>query len=420
MKKIFSKKYLFRNCLLITAILSVAVHFIGERNIGNWIFGFSQLSFGLILVTAFGTAIALGLKDDKIKWLYPILSAMFIYLLPPLLSIDQIGFGYFMYYLVFGALLFFAASLITALLGVIIGSAIAWVRRKRKKFQIIKTITQIREHITAAKRDGKSIGFVPTMGALHEGHLSLIRKSAAENDITVVSIFVNPTQFAANEDLDKYPRTLERDCELSKNTGATVIFAPTIEEMYGRRTESSAPTHCTYVDVESLTQGLCGKSRSTHFRGVTTVVAKLFNIVSPDRAYFGQKDAQQLAVITKMAADLNMPVKIIPCETVREPDGLAMSSRNAYLSPAEREQAIVLYQSLTAAKELISAGERNAATVKGKIISILNSKNLAIIDYVEIVDFETFCEAETIVPPTLIALAVKFGNTRLIDNVIIL
>ncbi|MCL2837529.1 MAG: pantoate--beta-alanine ligase [Oscillospiraceae bacterium] len=278
--------------------------------------------------------------------------------------------------------------------------------------KIITTIKEMHEYSADCRRNGKSIGFVPTMGALHEGHLSLIRASDAENDITIVSIFVNPTQFGANEDLDKYPRTLDRDTELSAESGADVIFAPTAAEMYGAN-------YATYINVESLTQGLCGKSRPTHFRGVTTVVAKLFNIVSPRRAYFGQKDAQQLAVISKMVADLNMSVEIIPCPIVRELDGLAMSSRNMYLTPAEREQATILYEALTAAQILITAGETDAAIIKEKIASILNTKNLATIDYVEIVDFATFHEIETIKPPTLIALAVKFGNTRLIDNLII-
>ena len=276
----------------------------------------------------------------------------------------------------------------------------------------ITTIAEMHQHSTALRAGGKSVGFVPTMGALHDGHLSLIRESAANNDVTVVSIFVNPTQFGANEDLDKYPRTLERDTELSRSAGADIIFAPSADEMY-------PPNSATFVNVESLTQGLCGKSRPTHFRGVTTVVAKLFNIVQPHRAYFGQKDAQQLAVISKMVADLNIPTEIIPCPIVRENDGLAMSSRNVYLSPAEREQATILYEALTAAQTLIAEGERNAEAVKERLTSILNTANLGIIDYVEIVDFHTLQPTATIKPPTLIALAVKFGNTRLIDNVII-
>ena len=276
----------------------------------------------------------------------------------------------------------------------------------------ITTIQEMKSHVRTMLADGKSIGFVPTMGALHEGHLSLILKSVAECDVTVVSIFVNPTQFAPNEDLDKYPRSLEQDTKLAENAGADVIFAPNANEMYGEE-------YSTYVDEKSLTQGLCGKSRPTHFRGVTTVVAKLFNIVSPARAYFGQKDAQQLAVIAKMTYDLNMSVEIIPCPIVREPDGLAMSSRNVYLSADDRKQAIILYQSLTEAKELIKSGETSAHTVKEKITSMLSSKNSAIIDYVEIVDFGTLKPMEIIASPTLIALAVKFGNTRLIDNIIV-
>ena len=279
--------------------------------------------------------------------------------------------------------------------------------------KIITTITEMKSYSAEYRRLGKSIGFIPTMGALHDGHLSLIRESANNNDITIVSIFVNPTQFAVNEDLDKYPRTLERDTELSKLAGADVIFAPTANEMYGS-------DYATYVEVGgSLTGGLCGKSRPTHFRGVTTVVAKLFNIVSPDKAYFGQKDAQQLAIITKMVGNLNMNIEIVPCETVRENDGLAMSSRNVYLTSEERKQATALFEALQTAKSIISDGETNATTIKNKISSTLNSKNLATIDYIEIVDFETFRETETIKSPTLIALAVKFGNTRLIDNIII-
>jgi len=279
---------------------------------------------------------------------------------------------------------------------------------------IITTIKEMQQYSAEQRRNEKSIGFVPTMGALHDGHLSLIRASATDNDITVVSIFVNPTQFAAHEDLDKYPRTLEQDVELSEKAGANIIFAPTADEMY------PAPNNATFVEVSgSLTQGLCGKSRPTHFRGVTTIVAKLFNIVSPDKAYFGQKDAQQLAVITKIVRDLNMSVEIIPCEIVRESDGLAMSSRNVYLSPDERKQATILYEALIAAKTMISAGENNISTIKNKLSSILNSKNLATIDYIEIVDFNTLCQIDSISPQTLIALAVKFGNTRLIDNVII-
>jgi len=278
--------------------------------------------------------------------------------------------------------------------------------------KIITTIEEMQSYSAELRANGKFVGFVPTMGALHDGHLSLIRESAANNDVTVVSIFVNPTQFGANEDLDKYPRTLERDTELSRSAGADIIFAPSADEMY-------PPNSATFVNVESLTQGLCGKSRPTHFRGVTTVVAKLFNIVQPHRAYFGQKDAQQLAVISKMVADLNIPTEIIPCPIVRENDGLAMSSRNVYLSPAEREQATILYEALTAAQTLIAEGERNAEAVKERLTSILNTANLGIIDYVEIVDFHTLQPTATIKPPTLIALAVKFGNTRLIDNVII-
>jgi len=307
--------------------------------------------------------------------------------------------------------------------------------------KIITTIEEMQSYSSELRANGKSVGFVPTMGALHDGHLSLIRESATNNDITIVSIFVNPTQFAANEDLDKYPRTLERDAELSRANGADIIFAPSADEMYPKSLyvgdgvldvpfntactcsdsgrPMTAPTSCTYVEVHGLTQGLCGKSRPTHFRGVTTVVAKLFNIVQPRRAYFGQKDAQQLAVISKMVADLNIPVEIIPCPIVRESDGLAMSSRNVYLSPAEREQASTLYEALTEAETLIKSGERSAEAVKERLTSILNTANLGIIDYVEIVDFHTLQPIATIKPPTLIALAVKFGNTRLIDNVLI-
>ncbi len=275
-----------------------------------------------------------------------------------------------------------------------------------------KSIQIIREQIKTWREQGYSIGFVPTMGYLHDGHKSLIEKSAGENDKTVVSIFVNPTQFSANEDLSTYPRDFEKDSITCQQAGADLIFNPDPAEIYPEG-------FCSYVDMTKVTGELCGRSRPDHFRGVCTVVAKLFNIVSPDQAYFGQKDAQQLAVIKRMVKDLNFNINIVGCPIVRENDGLAMSSRNTYLNPEERQQAPVLYQALTAAQKAILQGERDAATVKALIIDKISTMPLCEIDYVEIVDSDDIELIEKIEGNTLIALAVRIGTTRLIDNIII-
>ncbi len=275
--------------------------------------------------------------------------------------------------------------------------------------QIVTNIEELRSIVKWWRGEGHSVGLVPTMGYLHEGHKSLIVKAVSENDRVVVSDFVNPTQFGVNEDLSSYPRDLNRDAALCEEVGADVIFHPEPEEMY-------FPDNCTFVDMDRLTKGLCGKTRPTHFRGVCTVVSKLFNIVTPDRAYFGQKDAQQLAVIRRMVRDMNFGITIVGCPIVREEDGLAMSSRNTYLNPKERKAALILHESLTLGEELIRAGEKDAVKVKNAIVKHMKTEPLARIDYVEIVDRETLEPAETIEGPILAATAVYIGKTRLIDN----
>ena len=276
----------------------------------------------------------------------------------------------------------------------------------------IDTIAGVRSALEEARSRGATVGLVPTMGALHQGHLSLIRKARSENDLVVVSIFVNPTQFRAGEDLETYPRDLKRDLQLARSAGADLVFSPPVREMYPKGFSS-------WVEVEGLTQGLCAASRPGHFRGVCTVVAKLFNICRPDRAYFGEKDAQQLAVIKKMVRDLDMAVEVVPCPTVREPDGLALSSRNVRLSPEERVQAPVLYRALSAALTLVENGEREAGRLKDEICAVLAEADLAKIDYVEAVDADGLVPLDVLAGPCLIALAVWFGDTRLIDNLTI-
>jgi pantoate--beta-alanine ligase len=265
-------------------------------------------------------------------------------------------------------------------------------------------ITEIKEYLRKQQSGGARIGLVPTMGYLHEGHLSLIRRAVRENDITVVSIFVNPIQFGPNEDLAKYPRDLEKDLKLIQETGAAVVFIPSTDEMYGADFQ-------TYIRVEKITKTLCGASRPGHFQGVTTVVSKLFHIVRPDQAYFGQKDVQQALVIKKMVQE------IVVCPIVREVDGLAMSSRNVFLNVEERQQAVVLYQALRAAQNLIRQKETDAQIVKKYIAEMIHSKPLANIDYIAIVSVESLQDIHNISSAVLIALAVKFGNTRLIDNI---
>ena len=277
---------------------------------------------------------------------------------------------------------------------------------------IVKTIEEVREQVRAWRREGLTVGLVPTMGYLHEGHQSLIARSVAENDRTVVSDFVNPIQFGPTEDLATYPRDLAHDAELCEKTGADLIFNPEPEEMY-------APDFCTYVDMDHLTKGLCGASRPIHFRGVCTVVSKLFHIVQPDRAYFGQKDAQQLAVIRRMVRDLNMPLEIIGCPIIREEDGLAKSSRNTYLSAEERQAALCLSRGLNKGKAAIEAGETDAAKVKAIITAEIEAEPLSRIDYVEIVDWNNLEPVASTEGSILTAIAVYIGKTRLIDNFII-
>ncbi|MDR0983964.1 MAG: pantoate--beta-alanine ligase [Ruminococcus sp.] len=278
--------------------------------------------------------------------------------------------------------------------------------------QTIKNIKELKAQIKFWKQNGNSIGFVPTMGYLHEGHQSLIRRSVEENSKTIVSIFVNPTQFAPTEDLDKYPRNLAGDIELCEKTGADVIFTPENAEMY-------AEDFSAFVDMSGLTEELCGKSRPTHFRGVCTVVNKLFNIVTPDKAYFGQKDAQQLAVIKRMVRDLNMNVEIVGCPIIRESDGLAKSSRNVYLSPEERKAALVLSRAIFAGEKLLRAGERNPETIITEMKKIIDSESLARIDYIEVVDGDSIEKIDTIKNGNILtAIAVFIGKTRLIDNFI--
>ncbi len=278
--------------------------------------------------------------------------------------------------------------------------------------QAVTTVAEVREQVRAWKREGLTVGLVPTMGYLHEGHKSLIVRAAAENDRVVVSDFVNPTQFGPNEDLESYPRDFERDCALCEEAGAALVFHPEPSEMY-------APNACTYVNMDSLTHELCGLTRPIHFRGVCTVVSKLFNIVTPDRAYFGQKDAQQLAVVRRMVRDLNFGVEVVGCPIVREADGLAKSSRNTYLSDEERTAALCLSRAVFAGQKLVEAGERDAETVLRAMRAIIDAEPLAKIDYVKMVDFEQIEQIEKIEDASVLcAMAVYVGKTRLIDNFI--
>ena len=275
--------------------------------------------------------------------------------------------------------------------------------------KIVQTVEEVRAEIKKWRKENLTVGLVPTMGYLHEGHKSLIDRAVAENDRVVVSVFVNPMQFGPSEDLESYPRDLERDAALCEDAGANLIFHPEPENMYSSDFSS-------FIDMNTLTGGLCGKTRPTHFRGVCTVVGKLFHIVEPDKAYFGQKDAQQLAVIRHMVKDLNFNLEVVGCPIIREEDGLAKSSRNTYLNKEERQAALVLSRSLDAAKVQIEGGERNAATLKANICSIIEAEPLARIDYVEFVDWNTLEPVETLDGPVLNAIAVYIGKTRLIDN----
>ena len=275
--------------------------------------------------------------------------------------------------------------------------------------RVVKSVKEVRDAVKEWKSQGLSVGFVPTMGYLHEGHESLIKKAVKDNDRVVVSIFVNPMQFGPTEDLDKYPRDLERDYKLCENAGANLIFHPEKEEMYFEDFSS-------YVDINGLSDELCGKSRPIHFRGVCTVVTKLFNIVNPDRAYFGEKDAQQLAIIRRFVRDLNIDIEIIGCPIIREEDGLAKSSRNTYLSKEERQAALILSQSLNLAKDAINSGEGNSSVVIDIISNSIKKEPLAKIDYIEVVDSLSMKPVKTIEKSVLVAIAVYIGKTRLIDN----
>lgn len=277
--------------------------------------------------------------------------------------------------------------------------------------KIAVTVKETREQVDEWRRQGLSVGLVPTMGYLHEGHKSLITRAVSENDRVVVSVFVNPMQFGPSEDLESYPRDMDRDAALCEEAGAALIFHPEPSEMYHNGFSS-------YVDMDTLTGGLCGKSRPVHFRGVCTVVAKLFNIVVPDRAYFGQKDAQQLAVIRHMADDLSYGIEIKGCPIVREADGLARSSRNTYLGKEERQAALVLNKALSEGKKLIESGERDAVKIKDTVTGIINSEPMARIDYVEAVNWDSLEPVTDINGPVLVAVAVFIGKTRLIDNFI--
>ena len=275
--------------------------------------------------------------------------------------------------------------------------------------KIVKTISEIRDIVKEWRKAGYSIGLAPTMGYLHAGHGSLIEQSVKNNDKTVVSVFVNPTQFGPNEDLEKYPRDIKRDSELVASLGGDIIFNPEPEEMYKKN-------NATTIKVEGLSQKLCGITRPIHFAGVCQVVLKLFNIVTPDNAYFGLKDFQQYVIINKMVDDLNFPVKINPCAIVREESGLALSSRNVYLTDDERKSALSLNQSLNYAKSLISSGEKRASFIIDEITKIINNVPYSKIDYVKIVDIDTLDDINTVEKRYAVLLAVYIGKTRLIDN----
>ena len=278
--------------------------------------------------------------------------------------------------------------------------------------EVIKTISSVRGLVEAARRQGKTIGLVPTMGALHIGHVSLIEAAVKQTDFVVVSIFVNPTQFCPGEDLAEYPRPLDADCEICRKAGADVVFAPTTDQMYPAE-------NLTWVTVEKLTEPLCGQFRPGHFRGVTTVCTKLFNIVGPDVAFFGQKDAQQAIVIKRMVADLNMPLEIVICPTIREPDGLAVSSRNQYLNPEQRKDATYVYKSLQKCQEMIDAGVTDTQKILTEMRRVLQQVPSIEIEYVSIVDVGALQDIDKIAGKILAAVAVNIGPARLIDNILV-
>jgi pantoate--beta-alanine ligase len=275
---------------------------------------------------------------------------------------------------------------------------------------VAATVAEVRAAVAAARRSDRTVGLVPTMGALHEGHLSLIRAARAETSFVVVSIFVNPTQFGPHEDLTRYPRPLKKDLELCAREGVDLAYVPTVETVY-------PPGFRTFVEVTGLQDVLEGASRPGHFRGVATVVLKLFLTVGPDRAYFGQKDAQQVCVVRRMIDDLNVPVELRVCPTVRDADGLALSSRNQYLEASQRRQAVVLPQALERARRLVNDGERNAAALQAAMRGVIAKAPDAVVDYVAVVDAGTLTPLEQLRGDVLLALAVKFGTTRLIDNI---
>ena len=280
-----------------------------------------------------------------------------------------------------------------------------------RTMKIAYTVEDVKSQVRQWKKEGLTVGLVPTMGYLHEGHESLIKRAVAENDRVVVSVFLNPTQFAPNEDLASYPRDFEADTKLCEGAGAALVFHPEPSEMY-------AEDACTFVDMTAVTKELCGKSRPIHFRGVCTVVNKLMNISMADRAYFGQKDAQQLAVIRRMVRDLNMNVEVVGCPIIREADGLAKSSRNTYLSEEERKAGLVLSQAVKLGQKLVAEGEKSAAAVTGAMSELISVEPLAKIDYVSMVSWDSIEPVETIEGPVLVAMAVYIGKTRLIDNFI--
>ncbi len=278
--------------------------------------------------------------------------------------------------------------------------------------KVVHTIKEVRETVKKWRKEGLSVGFVPTMGFLHEGHKSLIDKAVEQNDRVVVSVFVNPMQFGPTEDLDKYPRDLAADTRLCEAAGANLIFNPEPSEMYDEG-------FCSFVDMNGPTAELCGKSRPTHFRGVCTVVNKLFNIVQPDRSYFGQKDAQQLSVIRRMVKDLNIPVEVVPCPIIREADGLAKSSRNTYLNPEERQAALILSRAIKMGQHCVELGERDTHKVVEAMKALIETEPLARIDYVEAVDLDSVQKVDKVEGEVLFAMAVYVGKTRLIDNFIV-
>lgn len=277
--------------------------------------------------------------------------------------------------------------------------------------KIVTTIQEAKEQIKEWKDQGLSVGLVPSMGYLHEGHASLMKAAVSQMDKVAVSVFVNPTQFGPNEDYDSYPRDLDHDIAICEEQGVDLIFHPSVEEMYGKN-------YNTYVTMETLGDELCGKSRPIHFRGVCTVVTKLFNILTPDKAFFGQKDAQQLAIIKRMVKDLNMNLEIVGCPIIREEDGLAKSSRNTYLSPEERQAALILSKTIFMGQKMVEEGERDVKTLLDAMKANIETEPLARIDYVEVVDGETMQKVDRIEESVLVAMAVYIGNTRLIDNFI--